>query len=313
MTVTIGKEAYDDFKRYQRDKEANSQIYQKITPQGVVKIPSSAIRVGDVIKLEKNERVPADMVLLRTTEKSGSIFIRTDQLDGETDWKLRVAVPSCQKLHDDGDLFYQDLSIYADRPHKDIYSFIGTLSRYNGGRNESEPLNLENVIWMNTVVASGTAVGCVIYTGRHTRAVMNTSSPKTKIGLLDQELNNITKILCLFTFMLAIVMIALTHFRGPWIVYFVRFVILFSSIIPLSLRVNLDIGKTVYSFQIMRDAKIPNVIVRTSTIPEELGRIEYLLSDKTGTLTKNGKFIDLHGRYGNEKDSHGHYGLWTGL
>lgn len=44
------------------------------------------------------------MILLRTTEESGASFIRTDQLDGETDWKLRLAIPHLQKLHSDGDL-----------------------------------------------------------------------------------------------------------------------------------------------------------------------------------------------------------------
>lgn len=53
---------------------------------------SSKIKVGDIIKVYQNERIPADMILLQTTEKSGSVFIRTDQLDGETDWKLRKAI-----------------------------------------------------------------------------------------------------------------------------------------------------------------------------------------------------------------------------
>ncbi len=64
--------------------------------------------------------------------------------------------------------------------------------------------------------------------------------------------------------------------------------------IPNSLRVNLDMGKTVYAQQIMNDNEIPNTIVRTSTLPEELGRIEYLLSDKTGTLTQNGVYFSAY-------------------
>jgi phospholipid-translocating ATPase len=63
-------------------------------------VPSSSLRVGDLVLLEKNqlERVPADLVLLRTSESSGTCFkfIRTDQFDGETDWKQRVAFAECQ-------------------------------------------------------------------------------------------------------------------------------------------------------------------------------------------------------------------------
>ncbi|KAI1304579.1 putative aminophospholipid-translocase [Mortierella claussenii] len=289
LAVTIGKEAIDDMKRYRRDQEANSQRYQLLTPSGFKMIPSSKIRVGDMIVVNKNQNVPADMVLLRTTEESGACFIRTDQLDGETDWKLRLAVPSCQALASDDALLDLNASIYADSPHKDIHSFVGNFTKEgeDGPGPHTEPLSVDNTLWTNTVVASGNAIGFVIYTGRDTRAVMNTNHPKTKIGLLDSEVNRLSKILCAFTLTLSLSMIALNGFEGLWYIYLFRFLILFSSIIPISLRVNLDMGKTVYAWQIMNDEEIPGTIVRTSTIPEELGRIEYLLSDKTGTLTKN--------------------------
>ncbi|KAJ7901718.1 hypothetical protein B0H14DRAFT_2492682 [Mycena olivaceomarginata] len=316
LCVTMGKEAYDDYKRNLRDREANSAKYLILDPPAgdssafdsyaiahanTRAVPSASLRVGDLVRLEKNQRVPADMVLLHTSEASGTCFIRTDQLDGETDWKLRVAVPECQKL-EEGQLITLDAEIYADAPTKDIHTFVGTFTLNSPPpaqamqSMESVPLNhipsvapltAENLLWSNTVLAAGSAVGLVVYTGPETRAVMNTSHPETKVGLLDLEINNLAKILCLVTFALSVVLVALNGFRGPAYIYIVRFLILFSSIIPISLRVNLDMGKTVYAHQIMNDPEIPETIVRTSTLPEELGRIEYLLSDKTGTLTQN--------------------------
>ena len=127
LSVTMGKEAYDDYKRHLRDREANSQRYLVLehptshstaedaylnTHANTRSVPSSSLRVGDLILLEKNQRVPADLVLLRTSESSGTCFIRTDQLDGETDWKLRVAVPECQKM-DERDLVLLDAEIYG--------------------------------------------------------------------------------------------------------------------------------------------------------------------------------------------------------
>jgi phospholipid-translocating ATPase len=117
--------------------------------------------------------------------------------------------------------------------------------------------------------------------------VMNTSKPRSKVGLLDNEINTLTKLLFAALVILSIVMLVLKGFRGPWYRYMVRFFLLFSYMIPISLRVNLDMGKTVYAWFIQRDKTIPGTVVRTSTIPEELGRVGYLLSDKTGTLTQN--------------------------
>ena len=277
------REAIDDFRRFQRDKEVNSSKYVKLSHAGKTMINSSDIKVGDIILVDKGSRVPADMVLLRTTEQSGSCFIRTDQLDGETDWKLRLALTSTQKLMEDEDLLTLDASVYAEKPQKDIHSFIGKFT----SDSTEESLSIENTIWSNTVVASGTAIGFVIYTGPECRATMNNSKPSSKMGLIDLELNDLTKILFVATVALSVLMIGLKGFDGPWYLYLFRFILLFSYLIPISLRVNLDMGKIFYSWHIQKDRDIPGTVARSTTIPEELGRISYLLSDKTGTLTQN--------------------------
>ncbi|OXB37825.1 hypothetical protein LQV05_001540 [Cryptococcus neoformans] len=309
LAVTMGKEAFDDYSRYLRDREANSTRYLVLVPQPpspnpssdgeqtsslprpqTRSTPASSIKVGDMVLLEKNQRVPADMVLLTTSEEEGTCFIRTDQLDGETDWKLKVAVGETQKM---GEAFVGSAEgfLYADPPIKDIHTFYGIFtlrSTFPGEQTEtSTPLSVENVLWANTVLAAGSAVGLVVYTGKETRAVLNTSEAGTKMGTLEKEVNKMAKILCAVTFALSVILVALNGFRGQWYIYVFRFLILFSSIIPISLRVNLDMGKTVYAHQIQVDREIPETIVRTSTLPEELGRVEYLLSDKTGTLTRN--------------------------
>eukprot|EP01114_Cavostelium_apophysatum_P015341 TRINITY_DN4154_c0_g1_i1.p1 TRINITY_DN4154_c0_g1~~TRINITY_DN4154_c0_g1_i1.p1 ORF type:complete len:1093 (+),score=239.76 TRINITY_DN4154_c0_g1_i1:78-3356(+) len=294
LLATMAKEAWDDIKRFLRDREANSQLYPKLTAQGIIEIPSSKIRVGDLIVLETDQRVPADMVFLRTSEKNGSCFIRTDQLDGETDWKLRRTVAFTQKLAGEDQIVGMEASVYAEKPKKDIYNFVGNFMK-EGTNSDIESLSVENVLWTNTVVASGRVIGLVMYTGKDTRSVMNTSTPSSKVGRLDLEINQLSKVLCVLLLALSFVMTALKGFHGIWYIYFFRFMLLFSAIIPISLRVNLDMAKTVYSFFIMRDKLIPGTVVRTSTIPEELGRVQYLLSDKTGTLTQNDMiFKKLH-------------------
>ncbi|KAJ3130567.1 putative aminophospholipid-translocase [Physocladia obscura] len=293
LTITLGKEAADDYERMKRDAEANSTIYQRLTRESEVSdwAKSSELCVGDLIVIEKDQRIPADCILLRTSEESGTCFIRTDQLDGETDWKMRIAVPSCQQLVSNESLLDLSASIYAEKPTKDIHTFLGNFITYphplSSTPLHTDPLTAENTLWNNTVLASGTAIGAIIYTGRETRAVMNTSFPTSKVGLVDLEINSLSKILAFTSLLLALLLVFLDGLKPSWYITTFRFLILFSCIIPISLRVNLDMGKTVYSSLIMHDESIPGTIVRTSTIPEELGRVGYLLTDKTGTLTRN--------------------------
>uniref|UniRef100_A0A8C5CFI5 Phospholipid-transporting ATPase n=1 Tax=Gadus morhua TaxID=8049 RepID=A0A8C5CFI5_GADMO len=282
LFITIGREAVEEIRCSIRDKEVNSHIYSKLLPRGTVKVKSSGIQVGDLIMVEKGECINRLYLPL-----AGSCFLRTDQLDGETDWKLRLPVACTQRLPT-ADLLQIRSYVYAEEPNIDIHTFNGTFTREDGDPPVNESLSIENTLWASTVIASGKrTVGVVIYTGKELRGVMNTSNPKNKMGLFDLEVNCLTKILFGALVVVSLVMVALQHFAGRWYLQIFRFLLLFSNIVPISLRVNLDLGKMVFSWMINRDSKIPGTVVRASTIPEELGRISYLLTDKTGTLTQN--------------------------
>ncbi len=292
---SMSKELYDDIKRRIQDKKTNSTLIKTFTLNKenwkVSNIMKKAcdLQIGDIIELEKDNRVPADIVLLKTFNDSeeNQSFIRTDQLDGETDWKLRKA-PGGTQEKTERDLVYMDGYIQYQPPSKLIYNFEGVMKFQNAqGLMCKEPLNLENTMWASTVVASKKIIGIVIYTGKETRAQMNSSTPKYKIGILDQELNRLNIYLFFIMFGLSLILTILKGINWNMIFVFIKYVILFCAIIPIALRVNLDVSKTWLSYVISKDESMPETIARNSTIPEELGRISYIFSDKTGTLTKN--------------------------
>ena len=116
---------------------------------------------------------------------------------------------------------------------------------------------------------------------------MNQKMARSKMCLLDMEVNRLSKVLFFLMVALAFTISVLNGKHGDHGMFFLRCVLLLSSIIPISLRVNLDLGKLYYSYNINTDPDIPGSIARNSNIPEDLGRLSYLITDKTGTLTQN--------------------------
>ena len=298
IVVSLLKEMIDDINRRIQDLKTNStkistiKLHQKNknSPKELKRFlkPSSNLKIGDIIELKKDERVPSDIIVLKTFNESedNQAFIRTDQLDGETDWKLRKAPGVTQNLNENEILHLNGLINY-EPPSKFIYNFEGLLVAKINDNIIKEALGLENTMWASTVVASQKIIGIVIYTGNETRARMNSSIPKIKIGILDQELNIITFYLFCIMLLVAILLTSLKGVYSKMFFTFFKFIVLFCAIIPIALRVNLVLSKSFFSFVINRDKSIPETIARNSTIPEELGRISYIFSDKTGTLTKN--------------------------
>ena len=292
LIITIVKEAFDDIIRWKRDQEVNDQTFIRITKKGRVNIAASKIKVGHIIEINAGERIPADVALLGTTEESGTVFIRTDQLDGETDWKLRKAVSCTQELLQDWDTNIENLAmcdamIMAEQPDRNIYKFIGTFEMAHNGKIISEGLGLDHTLWSSTVLTKGIVFGLVLYTGKETRSAMNSNAAMQKFGICDEELNYLSKLMFGVMIIISIALVLCTGIDPVSHILFFRHLLLLSSIIPISLRVNLDMAKIWYCYLIQRDTKIPDTIARNSNIPEELGRIEFLLTDKTGTLTLN--------------------------
>lgn len=287
LLMTLLKEAYDEINRWRRDKDMNNQVYMIWNGGEFMPTKSMDIKEGNIMEIKAGSRIPADCLLLWTSDESHAVFIKTDQLDGETDWKLRNPVMATQKLiAKGGPRALQKSSGYvkSEGPSDKMYDYKASWTDETGGG--VQPLGLDNTLWSSTVLCSAHAIVMVLFIGQDTRIRMNIKEGKLKTGRLDQELDNMTK----YLFGIMVVLSVLLYFAnggyGNIFIEVTKYTLLICSIIPISLRINLDFSKIVFSSKINNDKEI-HAVTRNSTIPEELGRIGYIFSDKTGTLTQN--------------------------
>ncbi|EGZ06408.1 hypothetical protein PHYSODRAFT_532111 [Phytophthora sojae] len=329
LLVTMVKQGSEDFKRHQADEKQNRRLCRIINTGGQTEmIAWQDLQVGQLVCVENHEELPADVVILATSEEEGRCFIETSNLDGETNLKRRIAVkPTAQlvgwrELHGDG-LSQEAVcasavrrlrgSVEHEQPNNQLYTFTGRLLLNEGGRGETAvPLGPENLLLRGCNLRScAFIVGLVIFTGSETKLLQNSRAAPSKQSKLYRTANRC--MLLIFTTMFALCLasaIAAASWSShnasrvwylpfikegdgadDFIVNFFTFLILYNNLVPISLYVSLDIIKVLQANRITSDASMvfegTHAVARTSELNEELGQVEYVFSDKTGTLTCN--------------------------
>jgi len=341
LMMAAVKDALLDFRRHQADALLNGRPTYRRSQDGDTwdEIKWHEVRIGDIIMVKKNMPVPADMVLLLSSEsKTGKCNIETADLDGETNLKQRWVLPQLMKQFTDMPALDKYMSshqgyVRCDAPNTNLERFNGAF--YVGDRTDlassfrstlSVPgaaLESENTLLRGCIVRNTDfAVGIVVYVGNDTKMMMNTGNIRFKRTKMDMEMDTIVwtigGLLVLCGFAGSVMCYCYMEYGNTltfreaynWqynegdprrienngflaFLHLFSYIIVMNTMIPISLYICVDLMRIVQSGLIDADEKMKDpatgtpAVARTQSLNEELGQIEHLFSDKTGTLTQN--------------------------
>uniref|UniRef100_A0A8B9QLD7 Phospholipid-transporting ATPase n=1 Tax=Apteryx owenii TaxID=8824 RepID=A0A8B9QLD7_APTOW len=288
ITVTAIKQGYEDWLRHRADNEVNKSNVFIVENAKQVQKESEKIKVGDIVEVKADETFPCDLIFLASSSVDGTCYVTTASLDGESNFKTHYAVRDTTVLCTD--------------------EAIDSLTVFN----LCLGLNYKEKIY-----------GVAVYTGMETKMALNYQGKSQKRSAVEKSINAFLIVYLCILLSKATVCTTLKYVwqsnpfnDEPWynektkkeretfkvlrmFTDFLSFMVLFNFIIPVSMYVTVEMQKFLGSFFISWDKEMydeeikEGALVNTSDLNEELGQVEYVFTDKTGTLTENSmEFIE---------------------